>query len=58
MGSRAYLHSRDMASEIIIAFPAHTHLHTHEIRGHLLGMPRLDLGQFGLLRRPGFHSHL
>lgn len=44
MGSRDYLHSRDLASEVIIAFPADTYLHAHEIRGHLLGLPHLDLG--------------
>ena len=44
MGSRDYLHSGDMASEIIIAFPAHPHLHAYEIRGYLLDLPHLDLG--------------
>ena len=44
MGTRDYLHSGDMASEIILAFPADTHLHAHEIWSHLLGLPHLDLG--------------
>ena len=58
MGSRNRLHSRDLASEVSIAFPANTYLHTHEIWNCLLGLPHLDLGQFGLLRRHSLHNCL
>ena len=58
MGSRNCLHSCDLAGEVSITFPAHTYFHAHEIWSCLLGLPHLDLGKFGLLRRHSIHNRL
>lgn len=58
LGSPITLHSRDMASEVITAIPADTHLHTLEVWSRLLGLSHLDLGQLDLLRQHSIRHHL
>ena len=58
MDSRDSLHSCDLAREVVIALPADTHLHAHEVWACLLGLSHLDMGQLGLLRLPSIHHHL
>ena len=49
LGSRNCVYSCYLASKIIIAIPADTHLHAYEVWTDLLGLSHLNLGQLGIL---------